>query len=499
MRPLTPYGTTKQMVEEVLEIYREPHKLNYVILRYFNAGGATHDHGEAHPRETHLIPNVLDAAAAYGDKAQAAIAALLETGFADMLPKRIPNPSWFDAARLPQILLRDKGSALPEASMRYAAVVTGIAADIDDDPRLAVLAETCEHDSLREFTWAVFEQWLAAGAPPADRWALSALRFFGDDSTVAGLTPMIKAWPGQNQHHRAVTGPRVLGGIGSEEALRAMQHISQRAKFKAIKAEAAQQIQVIANGLGLTGEQLADRLLPDFGLGGDGVLVLDYGPRKFTIAFDEQLRPYVTDDDGKPRKSLPKPGAKDDPELAEEAYRRFKLLKKELRSVAADQVARFEAAMLAERDWSAEEFRRFFAEHPLIRHLARRLVWLAEAEGARYGFRIAEDGSYSDLDDDAVALPESARVRVAQWLFGGRVLAFLGTISYSLYLWHLVVFQYAARGGLTGWKIAAGLGGLALILVPIVLIVAWVSYRWTERPFLVTAPAAKQEHASEAR
>jgi peptidoglycan/LPS O-acetylase OafA/YrhL len=98
-----------------------------------------------------------------------------------------------------------------------------------------------------------------------------------------------------------------------------------------------------------------------------------------------------------------------------------------------------------------------------------------------------------------VVYAAAARVRVAQWLFGGRVLAFLGTISYSLYLWHLVVFQYAARGGLTGWKIAAGLGGLALILVPSVLIVAWVSYRWTERPFLVTAPAAKQEHASEAR
>lgn len=92
----------------------------------------------------------------------------------------------------------------------------------------------------------------------------------------------------------------------------------------------------------------------------------------------------------------------------------------------------------------------------------------------------------------------AARVRLAQWLFGGRVLAFLGTISYSVYLWHLVVFQYAARAGLTTWKIAAGFGGLALVLVPIVLVVAWISYRWTEHPFLVTAPGAKQDRASRA-
>ncbi|MFG3343100.1 DUF4132 domain-containing protein [Glycomyces sp. NPDC048151] len=363
--------------------------------------------------EVHGADTVLDAAAAYGDKARAAIAVLLETGAAGTLPSRIPNPEWFDAALLPQILLRDSGTALPEASMRFAAVVMAIAVDIDDDPRLAEVAATYDRDSLREFSWAVFEQWLASGAPSADRWALSALKFFGDDTTVARLTPMIKAWPGQNQHHRAVTGLRVLGGIGSEEGLRAMQHISQRAKFRAIKAEAAQQIQVIAKSLGLTGEQLADRLLPDFGLGGDGVLVLDYGPRKFKIGFDEQLRPYVTDEDGKPRKALPKPGAKDDPELAGAAYQRFTALKKELRTVAVDQVRRLEAAMINARTWNRDEFEEYLHGHPLMRYLTRRMIWLAQTAETRATFRIAEDNTYTDAEDDAVELPEDAVIRLA--------------------------------------------------------------------------------------
>jgi hypothetical protein len=356
---------------------------------------------------------VLSAAEIYGEAAHAGIETLLETG-RDKLPDRVPEPGdWFDTTRLPQVLLHDRRFGLPEASMRHAVVTMAVAVETTDDPRLAELGETCDRDSLRECSWAVFEQWIAGGAPSADRWALAALALFGDDETVARLTPLIKAWPGQNQHRRAVAGLRVLGRIGSEAALRAMQHISQRAKFKAIKAEAAQQIQVIAQGLGLTGEQLADRLLPDFGLGTDGSLVLDYGPRKFTVVFDEQLRPYVTDEDGKPRKALPKPGAKDDPELAGPAYQRFAALKKELRTVSADQVRRLEAAMINARTWTRQEFEEYLHGHPLMRYLVRRMVWLAQTPESRQTFRIAEDNTYTDAEDDAVELADGAVIRLA--------------------------------------------------------------------------------------
>ncbi|MFD0330380.1 hypothetical protein ACFQZC_24780 [Streptacidiphilus monticola] len=47
----------------------------------------------------------------------------------------------------------------------------------------------------------------------------------------------------------------------------------------------------MAEGLGLTGDQLSDRLVPDLGLESDGTTVVDYGTRRFTVGFDEQLRP----------------------------------------------------------------------------------------------------------------------------------------------------------------------------------------------------------------
>jgi UDP-glucose 4-epimerase len=57
--PINAYGRSKLMFEQMLEWYNKAHGLNYVCLRYFNAAGATAEHGEHHPVETHLIPIVL--------------------------------------------------------------------------------------------------------------------------------------------------------------------------------------------------------------------------------------------------------------------------------------------------------------------------------------------------------------------------------------------------------------------------------------------------------
>jgi UDP-glucose 4-epimerase len=60
--PINAYGRSKLMFGQMLEWYDRVHNLTYVCLRYFNAAGATAEHGEHHPVETHLIPIVLQTA-----------------------------------------------------------------------------------------------------------------------------------------------------------------------------------------------------------------------------------------------------------------------------------------------------------------------------------------------------------------------------------------------------------------------------------------------------
>ena len=61
--PANPYGWSKFFLEQILQSYDAAYGLRFIALRYFNAAGATARLGEHHEPETHLIPNVLAAAA----------------------------------------------------------------------------------------------------------------------------------------------------------------------------------------------------------------------------------------------------------------------------------------------------------------------------------------------------------------------------------------------------------------------------------------------------
>jgi len=61
VKPISVYGKTKAMFEDLLALFNENFDLNYFALRYFNAAGASSDGlaGEIHDPETHLIPSIL--------------------------------------------------------------------------------------------------------------------------------------------------------------------------------------------------------------------------------------------------------------------------------------------------------------------------------------------------------------------------------------------------------------------------------------------------------
>lgn len=69
--PTNPYGWSKLFLERLLASYDRAYGIKFVSLRYFNAAGATARCGEDHDPETHLIPNILSAAA--GEKADIAV------------------------------------------------------------------------------------------------------------------------------------------------------------------------------------------------------------------------------------------------------------------------------------------------------------------------------------------------------------------------------------------------------------------------------------------
>jgi len=366
---------------------------------------------------------ILDVARRYGrDDVDAAVRLMLDEDPLDRFPSRRGNlPAFWAPRGWRRPLLRSNGKALPDAAIDHLGSMLAFPANDELYPGIAKVVAACTPESLGDFAWDLFNAWLAAAAPSKDGWGMAALGWLGNDDTARRLTPLIRNWPGEGAHARAVLGLDVLAAIGSDVALMLLNGIAQKVKFKGLQDKAREKIDAIAEARSLGTEELEDRLAPDLGLDEAGTLLLDFGPRQFRVGFDEALKPYVRDSDGARLADLPKPKKTDDASLAAAAVERFKLLKKDARTIASQQVLRLEIAMCTRRRWDQTVFERFLAGHPLLRHLVQRLVWGVyemDADEQRQGgrllqcFRVAEDGSYSDADDAPLSLPQGDRIRL---------------------------------------------------------------------------------------
>lgn len=388
-----------------------------VALRLaFGSDGAGRDDGQFALRW--LVANGFETAARaaatrQGPAMSAAFEALLHADPLLVLPTRLPKlPGFFVAPSMRRPLLRDGGGALSAEAMAHIGTMLAISKLEAPYAGLAIVKEACTPDSLAEFAWDLFEAWTAGGAPAKENWAFAALGLLGDDETARRLAPRIREWPGQSQHQRAVMGLDLLAAIGSDVALMHLNGIAGKVKFKALQDRAREKVAVVAQARGFTASELADRLVPDLGLDERGSLALDFGPRQFVIGFDETLKPFVKDAQGTRLKDLPKPLRTDDPVLSAATTDRYKQLKKDAKAIASLQVSRLEMSMVDRRRWTTADFRLFFLEHPLMRHLAARLVWgLYDAQDTLVGgFRVAEDWTLADAGDARFELPVDARI-----------------------------------------------------------------------------------------
>lgn len=273
-------------------------------------------------------------------------------------------------------------------------------------PLLLDLKQYLRQESLDSFIWTLFERWLTEGGSSKEKWAMISLGLLGSDAIALKLTPLIRSWPGESQHPRAVLGLECLRTIGSDVALMQINGIAQKIKYQGLKKRANECMEDIARQRNLSSEELEDRIIPDCGLDQQGQRLFDYGPRQFPFVLAPDLKPMIRDEKGKLKTSPPKPNSKDDPEKAEQAQADWKLMKKQIAELVKIQSTRLELAMVNDRRWSLGEFESLLARHPLMTHLVQRLVWAGYDGSDRRVqlFRVAEDQTFANLEDEDVDL-----------------------------------------------------------------------------------------------
>lgn len=349
---------------------------------------------------------IVEVAREYGDD----VASQVEEMLADdpRLSKQPKKPNFWSSA-LPRPRLKS-GDDIDDGAFDNLRIYLMLSEIEDPLPGLYEVLGAFDEDSLATFGLALFDAWERAGFPNGHRWVMSVQGFVGNDDTARRLTPLVRKWPGESSHVRATHGLEALAAIGSDLALMGIYDIGQRLKFKALKELASSMVKAIAADRGLREEELADRLVPSLGLDEMGILNLDFGPRKFVVRFDEALKVDLRDVEGKKLKTLPKPNTADDAAKAKEAKKTLAALKKDAKAIAGAQISRLEKSMTTGRRWSGENFLRFFARHPLIRHLAQRLVWATYKDGeVLRTFRPTDEGAVT-ASDEAFSIESSDEV-----------------------------------------------------------------------------------------
>lgn len=289
--------------------------------------------------------------------------------------RRPPLPAFLKWSALPPVTTADGARALGEEAL-VDLVAVFKASPADDGAALLQVTAGLAPESLEALAGVLFHQWLASGAPPKEKWALTALAHFPSDTWARVVGALCQQWAQGGFPARAQDAVAVLGRMGTRAALREVHRLATRIRALALRARAKLAFQEAATRLGLSGDELEDRLVPEVG-------PLDGA----TLGVDGSLEPTLT----KEGRAVPAPEAL---QLAARALK--------------PAVARLERVMCDGPGFGAVHFTETWGMHPLLRALAVKVLWGAFQKGARRGLFVPGDPPQGDdvpLDDDTTVRP----------------------------------------------------------------------------------------------
>ncbi|MCI8416343.1 MAG: DUF4132 domain-containing protein [Lachnospiraceae bacterium] len=313
--------------------------------------------------------------------------------------------SW--ALEIPFAPLHKKDGALAGEDLLPAILVAYADMGIPGvSPEAAGLARELNPRELAACMGLLFGKWLETGAEAKKKWVLYAVSIHGGEEIIPGLYHQIQEWPQNSRGAMAAEAVKALALNGSSQALLLVDQISRKFKFRQVKNAAGEALSYAAGQLGISREELEDRIVPNLGFDERMEQVYDYGSRSFRVVLSPALSLEVFDESGKKLKNLPAPGKRDEEEKAKAANEAFKQMKKQLKTVVTNQKLRLSQAISTERLWSPGKWQELFVKNPIMHQFAMGLIWGSYEEGdLKETFRYMEDGSFNTVDEEEYELP----------------------------------------------------------------------------------------------
>ena len=224
-------------------------------------------------------------------------------------------------------------------------------------------------------------------------WWLAPYAAFADDEELEALLGEMKAWEKDKALREKII--RVRGSILLNDTVTAMRY-----------ADSLGLLERYAAMRGTDADTIRDETISDFGLDENGKRRWSLAGRELMAVLNPDLTLTLLDADGKMLKSIPKKGAA--PEEYEAVNREFTAMKKTIKATAKTRNDKIFADFLSGRERSGAEWKRAYLKNPLLRMLARLIVW----EQSGNTFILDEAGLAHDADGNAYTVTEEP-VRVA--------------------------------------------------------------------------------------
>ena len=309
-----------------------------------------------------------------------------------------PPAKWVKIDKLPKLQLTT-GKKLTDEQVAYLLYrqsrCKGVQLDIESKP----LVKMIDRKTSGEFAAALWNGFVADGADTKQRWAIALAGLLGDDTLAPKAAKQAEEWAKQGRTKLAEYGVQVLGLMGSDVALMALDTMSIRfrTKTKILGRVSAECFRAVADARGVSVEELGDRVVPWLGFEPGKPRLIDAGGRKIEVTVGPNLKlRYFDLEKNKVVKSLPKAVG---PEIKKE----FKELAATLREAIKAQTFRLENMMVQQYRWTLDRWKVLFCNHPILRPFGISLIWGAyDAKGELISaLRLLDDGTFTDQNDTA--------------------------------------------------------------------------------------------------
>jgi len=286
---------------------------------------------------------------------------------------------------------------------------------------------------LYEDWWASGNSWTYEdkvyfnGGDVKTKGVLTLLGIHGGAEGVKLLTKAVKDFDNVSRSAMAGDAVKALAVSQSTMALSTVDNMSRVYRNKLVRRVAGETIAAAAESMGITVDEMSDKIVPNLGLNERGEGEFDLGSTKLIVKLDNALKAMLYNSEGKLLKKFPDNkyvggenednglrGWTFDYELYEMRKSDFNLLKKELKTLVKIQTDRLELSLSKAREWDIAGFNELFIENPIMQKFASSLIFGIYKDGKLTDtFRYADDGSFSDINDESFNLPENAVIRLA--------------------------------------------------------------------------------------